>query len=293
MKHAQKIILLWVIIPVIILVFALDKLIERMYRYEIKQHRSTPEKYQIPFKEVTIPAAGGASLYGWWVPATPTAPTLILVHGWSRNLSRTLHYIQKLHPLGYNLLAFDARNHGRSSVIKRPTVETFADDILTVVDFVAQSDWVSSPDVGVIGLSIGGGAAVNAAGQDRRIKSVITVGAIAHPVAVMNVEFQKRGVPNFVAATLLTYMRFRFGLDFDNIAPVNNIRRAEAEMLIIHGDDDQTIPLEQGQMLAAAGRKGKTELWVALGKGHSDCDTHPQFWERVNTFLQKTVPVNS
>jgi pimeloyl-ACP methyl ester carboxylesterase len=285
-------IFLWISIVFIILVFSLDQLIERMYRYEKKRHCSTPEKYQIPFDEVHIPASGDAYLYGWWIPASPDASTLILVHGWGRNLARMMLFIQKLHPMGYNLLAFDARNHGSSSPVKRPTVGTFSEDTLAAVDFVAKSGQTSSHRIGVIGLSAGGGAAINAACGDQRIKSVITVGAISHPVEVMNFEFQKRRVPPFVAATLLTYMRFRFRLDFDKIAPVNNIPNVDAEIFIIHGDEDETVPLEQGRALEAAGKKEKTNLWIVPGKGHSDCDTHSQFWEKVSAFLHRTLPIS-
>jgi dipeptidyl aminopeptidase/acylaminoacyl peptidase len=87
-------------------------------------------------------------------------------------------------------------------------------------------------------------------------------------------------------------MRFRFRLDFDKIAPVNNIPNAEAEIFIIHGNDDETVPLQQGRALEAAGKKEKTHLWIVPGKGHSDCDTHPQFWEQVSTFLHRTLPIS-
>jgi len=290
--EGQMMIFLWILIAFIILVFFFDQLIGRMYRYEKKKHSSTPEKYQIPFDEVRIPASGEAYRYGWWIPTSPDAPTLILVHGWGRNLARMMLYIQKLHPMGYNLLAFDARNHGSSSPVKHPTVGTFSEDTLAAVGFVAKNGLISSHNIGVIGLSVGGGAAINAAGWDNRIKSVITVGAISHPVEVMNFEFQKRRVPPFVAATLLTYMRFRFRLDFDKIAPVNNIPNAEAEIFIIHGNDDKTVPLQQGRALEAAGKKEKTDLWIVPGKGHSDCDTHPQFWEQVSVFLHRTLPIS-
>ena len=158
-----------------------------------------------------------------------------------------------------------------------------------VVDFIAKSEWGSSSDIGIVGLSIGGGAAINAAGWDARIKSVVTVGAISHPVVVMNYEFQKRSIPPFVAAILLGYMRLRFGIDFDKIAPVKNIPNAKSEILIIHGDQDETIPIEQGRALETAGKAGKTHLWVVPDKGHSDCNTHPQFWEKVGAFLQAAL----
>ena len=283
--------LFWTLLALGLAVLGLDRLVEGMYRYQRKPNDITPQADGIPYEEITIPAAQGGHLYAWWIPGAPDAPTLILVHGWARNVGRMMPYIRALHPLGYNLLAFDARNHGRSSDLKHPTVATFAEDVLTGVDFVLASQRTCSSSLGVIGLSVGGGAAIDAAGWDSRIQSVVTVGAISHPVAVMRHEFRKRHVPGFMASFLLAYMRLRFGLDFDRIAPVNNIGRAEADIFLIHGEKDETIPLEQAQALAAAGREGKVQLWIVPGKGHSDCHTHPQFWEKVQAFLQRTLPL--
>ncbi len=281
--------LFWILIVTILLIFSIDQLIEHLYRYEKKTHSVSPDKYKIPFDEILIPAGKDTQLYSWWIPASPDAPTLILLHGWGRNLARVMPYIQKLHPLGYNLLAFDVRNHGSSSPEKHPTVGTFSEDTLAVVDFLAKSDLTSSENIGVLGLSIGGGAAINAAGWDTRIKSVVTIGAISHPVAVMNYEFQKRHIPNFIAVTILGYMRLRFGLDFDKIAPVKNISQTNAAILLIHGDEDETVPLSQGHALAEAGNSTQTRLWVVPGKGHSNCQSHPEFWEKINIFLQEAL----
>ncbi len=283
--------LFWTLLALGLAVLGLDRLVEGMYRYQRKPHDATPLADGIPFEEVTIPAAQDGHLYAWWIPGAPDAPTLILVHGWARNVGRMMPYIRALHPLGYNLLASDARNHGRSSGLKHPTVATFAEDVLAAVDFVLNSQRTRSTGLGVVGLSVGGGAAIDAAGWNSRIQSVVTVGAISHPVAVMRHEFRKRHVPGFVASFLLAYMRLRFGLDFDRIAPVNNIRQAEADILLIHGEQDETIPLEQAQALAAAGRPGKVQLWIVPGKGHSDCHIHPQFWQKVQAFLQGTLPL--
>ncbi len=280
---------LWIFVALIVIVLALDFVVERMYRYERRPHRATPAKFGLPFEEVHFPTEKGGQLYGWWIPASPNAPTLILVHGWGRNAERMMPYIRKLHPAGYNLLAFDARNHGSSTPQKHPTVWTFTQDILATVDFLVTSGRADPGRIGVIGLSVGGGAAINASALDDRIRSVITVGAFSHPVEVMTLEFQKHGVPSFVAWLLFRYMRLRFGLDFDRIAPIHHIARSQASILLIHGDRDATIPLAQGQALAEAGDPGRTRLWIVPGKGHSNCNAHPEFWERVEFFLRETL----
>ncbi len=277
----------------VILFFLLDAIIARMYQNPKRSHQTTPEKYGIPFEEVDFPVGKNGHLYGWWIPTSQTAPTLVLVHGWGRNLSRMLPYIRNFHPLGYNLLAIDARNHGSSTPIKTPTVWTFTQDICAAVNFIVESHLVSSQEIGMVGLSIGGGAVINAAALVTHIRSVITVGAFSHPVEVMKLSFQEQHIPYLPFGWLLfKYMRVRFGLDFNKIAPVNNIRNTHANILLVHGEQDSTVPLTQGKALMEAGNPETTHLWIVPGKGHSDCHTHSHFWKKIGLFLQETIPIN-
>ncbi len=275
-----------VVLFVAILFFGVDVLVRRMYAYESPSPSKTPADYGIPYEKVRIPAPRGGSLAGWWIPGEEGAPTLILVHGWSRNAQRMMPYIRALHPLGYNLLAFDARNHGDSSPYPRPTVYSFAEDALSAVHFVQGEKPQAARQLGIIGLSIGGGGAVNAAAMDGNIACVVAVGAVAHPIWTMLPEFRKRGIPEGIARALFKFMEWRYGLNFERIAPVNNIASARAHFLLIHGEEDKTIPLEHGKRMYAAAPAGQAELWVVPGKGHSNCHTHPDFWPRVTAFLE-------
>ncbi|GAB4524517.1 MAG: alpha/beta hydrolase [Anaerolineales bacterium] len=274
------------IVAAVLLFFGVDLLVQRMYAYESPPPAKTPEKYGIPFEAMRIPAVDSGTLAGWWIPGQAQSPTLILVHGWSRNTQRMLPYIRHLHPLGYNLLAFDARNHGNSSPYPRPTVYSFAEDAVAAARFVRREHPDAARKMGIIGLSVGGGGAINAATLDERLDCVITVGAVGHPVWTMLPEMRKRGIPESIARLLLRVMEARYGLNFERIAPVNNIGKSRARILLIHGEADETISLSQAEALHQAGNPQRVQLWVVPGKGHSNCHTHPEFWERVEAFLQ-------
>ncbi len=279
-------IFLWFLLLFLLFVVALEFFSKRAYAYEKKPHSKTPANFDIPFEEVHIPVADNGQLYGWWIPSTPEAPTLVMIHGWSRNVERVLPYIRNLHPRGYNLLAIDARNHGSSSSIEAPTVGTFTEDVLAAVDYLVEKN--ESTTLGVIGLSIGGGASIAAAGQDKRIQATVTVGAISHPVALMSAHFEERHIPKFIASALFLYMRIRFGIDYEKVAPLNHIPNATGKILIVHGEDDETVPLAHGRTLASANPTSAT-LWVVPAKGHSDCHLHPDFWEKVGAFLDENL----
>lgn len=288
--------IIWILLGLIIFWGLLDLFIKHLYRYPKKPHQTTPAKLEIPFKEIRFPTKNNCQLYGWWIPAqiesSNPVPTLILVHGWGRNLGHMMTYIQKLHPLNYNLLAFDLRNHGSSDPDKYPNLLKFSEDIRAAADFVVKQYPLKPGLIGVIGLSIGGAAAIHAAAFDQRIKSVITIGALAHPVDVMRLEFQKKHIPYFPLVWLFfKYLQFKIGINFEHIAPVKNIRNTKAKILLIHGNQDVVVPIEQGIKLRNAGNPETTHLWVIPDKGHSDCHHHPEFRKKVASFLTETIPV--
>ena len=288
-------IIIWILLGLVIFFCLLDLFIKYVYRYPKKTHQTTPAESDIPFKEIRFPTKNNCQLYGWWIPAQNTSSnpvsTLILVHGWGRNLERMMTYIQKLHSKHYNLLVFDLRNHGSSDPDKYPNLLKFSEDIRAAVDFVVTQDSVEPGLIGVLGLSIGGAAAIHAAAFDQRIKSIITIGALAHPVDVMKLEFQKWHIPYFPLVWLFfKYLQFKIGINFEHIAPVNNIKNTKAKILLIHGDQDTVVPIEQGEKLENAGNPETTRLWVIPGKGHSDCHYHQEFWQKVESFLQETIP---
>jgi pimeloyl-ACP methyl ester carboxylesterase len=285
----------WGFASLIVLVGLMDLWVRLVYRYPRRPHTTTPAAFDIPFSEVRFATRHERHLYGWWVPAHQAAPDpapiLILVHGWGRNVERTMPYVRHLHRMGYDLLAFDLRNHGSSDPDRYPNLLMFSEDIRAAVDFVVGRTAGEPRPIGVIGLSVGGGAAIHAAARDDRISSVVTIGALAHPVDVMRPEFEKRHVPYFPVVWLtLAYLQLRIGARFDRFAPGNVIEKARARMLLVHGEADVVVPVEQARKLATAGNPATIRLWAIPGRGHSDCHDQPDFWQRIDAFLREAIP---
>jgi len=282
--------IIWIVLLVAVMLFLLDKGLMYGFKNRKKPHRNTPQSFGISFDEVRFATGEHKSLYGWWVPADQSgapAPTLVLVHGWGRNVERCLPYIQHLHQSGYHLLAFDSRNHGSSDRDSFSSMLKFARDIQAAIDFLAEHKKKNTGPVGVIGLSIGGAAALYAAAHDERIECVATVGAFAHPGDIMRASWNGRRLPSIFATVVLRYVEYKIGAKLETIAPVNNIRDISAPVFLIHGENDAVVPVAHGERLLRAGNSDGAALWIVPDKRHSDCHLHPEFWSRLNAFLEK------
>ena len=282
------------IVLVLILLYIFARFVTaKMWALKQTPHTDTPQKLGLDFEEVRFPTQNDRSLYGWWIPAkksSSSAPTLVLVHGWSRNLGRMLRYVQHLAPLNYNLLAFDARHHGSSDADDHASMYKFGQDVQAAVKYV-QTRSIDSNKIGVIGLSIGGAGSIFASGMDPAIKALVTVGAPAHPVDVMTQEFKKHGVPNFLIWFMLKQVEFKIGAKYETFAPVNNIGQSDAAFYIIHGDQDKVVLPDQAEKLRKAARPENLSSWIIPGKAHSDCHHEPEFWTKLDNFFQTKLVV--
>lgn len=251
--------------------------------------RRTPADLGIAFEGVQIPALNGRVLRGWFVPGGEgRRHAVVLVHGWGRNVERMLPYVAMLHPAGFHLLAFDARHHGASDPDGHASMKKFSEDIRAAVDYLTARPDVDRARIAVLGLSIGGSAAIHAAAHDRRIRAVVTVGAFAHPREAM----LQMGLDSPLLAPALPlafrFIEWRIGARFDDLAPERHIGRVAGRVLLVHGEEDRVVGADNaGRLARAAG--GRAETWLLRGRGHSDPHLEPGFPERLVRFLGETL----
>ncbi|MDA3906325.1 MAG: alpha/beta hydrolase [Bacteroidales bacterium] len=256
----------------------------RAFKNPVNPHNNIPQDLELKILEVNFPSIKGQDIYAWKVESNPDLPTLILVHGWGRNVERMTPYIRKLCCRGFNMLAFDARGHGNSHSDGPMTMVKFAEDTGSAIEYVLGDEKQKNKEISLIGLSIGGASSILAASRDVRIRKVVTVGGFAHPLEVMRKQIKDRYIPYFPFTWIFfKFVKWRTGLDFEAIAPVNNIAKAKADFLLIHGTIDKIVPLEQGLKLKKA--QPKAELWEIPRRGHSNCHLEKGFWDKISGFL--------
>ncbi len=133
------------------------------YLSEPANYSIAPPPVSLAAETVTIPSASGSALAGWFVPAAPRAGAprtgaIVLMHGWTSTRRSMLARIRFLHDAGYAVLSLDFQSHGESL----GTRITFGR--LEALDAEAAIAWTKEKlpgeKIGVIGVSLGGAAAV-------------------------------------------------------------------------------------------------------------------------------------
>ncbi len=120
--------------------------------------------------------------------------------------------------------------------------------------------------VGVLGHSVGAGAALLLASLRDDLAAVISLAAFAHPAAMMRRWLAGKGFPYFpVGAYILWYVQRVIGHRFDDIAPCHTIARVRCPVLIAHGCDDGVVPVSEAEQIYASRGAARARLLLMPG----------------------------
>ncbi len=278
--------LLIIITGILVVILGFGFLIIRNFSVPFQRHNKTPKDEGIEFEEVSIRTYNNKKLFGWWMKSDLLAPTITLMHGWGKNAGHLMPYIRNLQGKGFNLLVFDSRNHGNSEHDKFSSMIKFAEDIRSCIDFIEEQPTAEKNNVFLIGLSIGGAASIYSSASDSRIKKIITIGAPSSPEDIMAIHLRKKHFPQPLIWLVFQFMQYRIGKRFSEISAENNISKSKANVMLIHGMDDDVVPFSQAEIISKAANPGQVEIWAIEGKGHNNCHYEVGIWDRCLGFLQ-------
>ncbi|MCA1773448.1 MAG: alpha/beta hydrolase [Halomonas sp.] len=194
--------------------------------------------------------ANGLSLEGWWFTTSyKHKGYAVLTHGWGSNRMALLPLVPVLLEDGWNVLAFDVRNHGNSDEDTFSSMPRFAEDIDAALLWLHRN--YDRRATVLIGHSVGAAATLLAASRRRDITAVVSLSSFAHPANMMKRWLVKKKIPFFpLGWYVLRYIERVIGYRFEAIAPINTLARIRCPVLLVHGDNDVVIPTQDAHQLA-------------------------------------------
>ncbi len=263
-------------------------------------------------EEVRFPTADGLTLAGTYLASR--APTrvgvIVFCHEYLGDRASAAVYADSVRDLGFDLFAFDFRNHGQSD--SEPSYSPLqwisnreTRDLKAALAYLRKRSDADPAGVGLFGVSRGGSAALCVAARDPRVWGVLTDGAF--PTRGTMSAYITRWAHIYVKSTL--FWRLMPNSVFDFVGWAGRVRsqwrlgrrfpdveRAIAKIgprpvFMIHGAKDNYIGPEIAEAFFAHAGEPK-EFWLVPGAKHNRCrEVDPTgYRSHVDSFFGRFAP---
>ncbi|MGB0748881.1 MAG: alpha/beta hydrolase [Magnetospiraceae bacterium] len=191
----------------------------------------------------------------WWYKAAPRGrPTIVIFHGNAGNLASRDFKARVYLDAGFGVVLAEYRGYGGNP--GNPTEEGLYIDARTILDDLVRKG--VRPELTVLyGESLGTGVAIQMATEGRGAAVVLEAPYTTLPDMAANY---------YPWAPVRQLMKDRF----ESIEKIGNL---SIPILVMHGDEDRTIPVFMARDLAAAAT-GTAQLVIFPGGGHTDLYSH-------------------
>jgi fermentation-respiration switch protein FrsA (DUF1100 family) len=233
-----------------------------------------PEAFGLPAADSWFKSEDGVDLHGWWVPHPAARGTLLYCHGNTGSIAHRIGVFLLLRRLRVNLFAFDYRGYGRSA--GEPTESGLYLDIRAAYEHLTAALQQPSSELILFGHSLGGAVAIDC--------------ALSRPVAGLVVQSSFTHIRDAARAmfpTLPVHLAAR-----RQFCSVEKVAQLAVPKLFVHGEADETVPLELGKQLFEAASEPK-DFYLVPRAGHNDLHRHggKRYLRRLSRFRNRCLRI--
>ena len=232
----------------------------------------TPGQAGLDYEEAFFFTQDGLRLHGWYVPGR-TDVTWLWFHGNGGNISHRVDEMALIQQrLGVNQFIFDYQGYGRSE--GRPTEQGTYRDARAALEYLQNRPDGAADRIVYFGRSLGAAVAVELATSQPPLGMVLV-----SPFASVG-DMARLTTPFFPVRWPVQWL---VGNRYDSLA---RIGRVDRPLLILHGDQDQTVPVSQGKKLFEAANSPK-QFRLLAGAGHNDTYSTggAEYWDALTEFM--------
>ena len=217
---------------------------------------NTPDSVGLSYEDVYLETEDGLTLHGWFVPVDPwrvaISQTWLWFHGNGGNVGTRVGQMERARNLlGVNQFIFDYRGYGRSE--GRPSERGTYADARAALNYLKDRPEINPERLVYFGHSLGAAVAIEL--------------AVEHPPLGMALVAPFSSIHDMARIALpIPFAGWAVSGHYNS---VKRISKAKTPLLILHGEDDEIVPHEQGVKLYQAGNRPKrfVTLW---GASHND-----------------------
>ena len=263
-------ILFYAVIAYVVLVIAVYFLQRHMQYFPNKSDPGSPEKNGLPgMKVVRTTTEDGLSLLAWFMPpADKNGKILVFYHGNAGHIGHRAVKARYFIERGYGVFFAEYRGFGGNP--GSPTEEGLYKDARAALKWLEAQGYLTRQII-LYGESIGSGVAVQIAKE------------IQPDILILEAPFSS-------ALDVAKRTHFWLPVDWmmkDRYDSLSKIPDVKSQLLIVHGDEDNVIPIHLAKKLFEAANHPK-EFITINGGGHSDLYDH-HVGHVIRDWLDKTL----
>ena len=289
----------WILIGIFVLIFAYFLVggiaaITMTKVGEHPQYDKTPEDFGMDYDPVVVYSRKDRlKISGWFLPNGDPERCVLLVHG--RNASKQNAISGKLPELaaklageGFAILMIDLRGHGESEGRRYTWGEYERRDVLGGIDFLLEKGFEPGK-IAVLGISLGGAAAVGAAANEKAIGALILDSTFADLIQLVEPNWVNESrLPMFFLGGAYVMWQIFYGFDLKEVKPVEDIKRVPPRpILIMHSSSDELIEVAHAYQMAEAVPSAKLVIFKGCEHAELYRDAPEKYLETVIPFLRR------
>ncbi|MCK4634810.1 MAG: alpha/beta fold hydrolase [Candidatus Aenigmarchaeota archaeon] len=219
-------------------------------------------------------------------------PIIILCHGLASSKdSRTYKTIQqKLNKRGISAFRFDFHGHGESEGnFEEATVSKAVDDILSSIDFIKQKGYKK---IGLVGGSFGGIASLIVASKSDDLFVLALKAPVSDLLGKLTAQENKYSIKEWKENGFIYYtfsdgkklkLNYSYFEDAERINGYEAAKNIKIPTIIVHGEKDESVPVEQSKKTASLIKDCKLE--IINGAGH--LFSKPEHFEKAINLISR------
>ncbi len=221
-----------------------------------------------------------------------------MCHGFSTSKDgRTFVRLEEiLNEQGISTFRFDFFGHGESEgKFTEITTSEAIDDVLNAIKFLKES---GQKKIGLVGSSFGGMASIIAASRSDDLFILALKSPLSDYKSMAHARRSEQELKDWKKKGFIELdstneerqrLNYSFYEDAENVKAYEAARKIKIPALIVHGDEDETVPIAQSQKTASLIENCRLEIIQGCDHVYSD----PDHFERLLNLISEFIIKNS
>jgi dipeptidyl aminopeptidase/acylaminoacyl peptidase len=209
-------------------------------------------------------------LSAWYFKQDDSMPWVIFVHGirGCKSGGELMISSGMLVNAGFNVISFDLRDHGESSIDDNRVSggQDEWNDVVAVFDWLISEQGAEAEKIGLFGTSMGAGTVAIAFSLDDRMQSVWLDSGYSDMGKIVVEELEFQGLPTFLGGAGIFAGKISAGQNLVEYSPLEAASEiGDRHMYVVHGNQDKRVRLHHGEEMCEVamekGIEGNVECW--------------------------------